>query len=327
MENKTVTPTFLNRSAQPNAIKPAASHKVARPDATSPLLEKRETTGAGVIVQRARAIASVPKAVKPDASSAAGKRAEKTGAETTRLLEAAKGGVDATSKQQGQKTHGKSISPQKPAGKTDVDVKLRQEDQKPYVKPTSPRKVATNRLNGGKSHGPKTDRGKSHSRRNALKHGILSKALLITEGPGAEDSAAFYEWLKSLHLAWKPEGDREEELVEEIAICDWREARALRTEAGLISRGVVIHRAEPPLEIAALKAVLGRDKPNKRDEELKRLTDYLSLPLGNPLDRILRYETAIDRKRARAITELERLQLRRKGEHVPAPVKVELSTD
>lgn len=326
MKNKVVAPTSPNRSVEA-ITKPTASNKVARPDATSPLLEKPERIGAKVIVQRAGTAATVPQAVKSHAPSSAGKRLEKTAAETAMSFEVAKGDIDATSKPQGKKTHGRSIWPEKPAGKTDVDVKSKQDDQKPYVKLTSPRKIAANRRNGNKSKGPKTERGKSHSRRNSLKHGILSKALLITEGPGAEDSAAFYGWLKCLHLAWKPEGDREEKLVEEIAICDWREARALRTEAGLISRGAVIHRAEPPLEIAALRAVLGRDKPNKRDEELKGLTDYLSLPLGNPLDRVLRYETTIDRKRARAMTELDRLQLRRKGERVPAPVKVHLSTD
>jgi hypothetical protein len=65
MENKTVTPASLNRSVQTNATRSTASNKVARPDATSPLLEKRERTGAKVIAQRAGATARVPQAVKP----------------------------------------------------------------------------------------------------------------------------------------------------------------------------------------------------------------------------------------------------------------------
>ena len=113
------------------------------------------------------ATASPSRAVKPDVPSSAGKRAEKTSAETQESFEAAKGAVDATPKR---------------------------EDENPNVKSTSQRRVAANRRNCQKSTGP-TERGKSHSRWNAVKHGILSKALLIIEGPGAEDVAAFYRWL------------------------------------------------------------------------------------------------------------------------------------
>lgn len=250
-------------------------------------------------MHRAGSLAGEPQALQRDARSPARKRVELR-TDATQSFEAAKGGVDARS-------NGK--------------------DQKPHLESTSPRKVAANRRNGPLSKGPKTKRGKSHSRHNAFKHGILSDALLITEGPGAEDKAAFYEWLRSLRLAWEPEGDREEELVEEIAICDWRVARALRCEGGLISRGVVIHQAGPAPEVAGLRSILGRDAENKRDQELKALTDHLSLPLGNPLDRLLRYQTTIQRLKALKTTELERLQLRRKGQHVPAPVSVQFSTD
>ena len=210
------TPTLLNTgrkasgTASNRAVRPTATpttwHKVARPDATSPLLEKRERTGAKVIVQRAGGTASVPPAVKPDAPSSAGKRAEKAGADTAKLFGAARGSFDATSKPQGQKTHAKSISPQKPAGKTDVDVKLRQEDQKPHVKSSSPRKIAANRRNSRRSTGPKTKEGKSHSRWNSHKHGILAKALLVTDGPGAENVAEFYELLDGLRHHYKPKG-------------------------------------------------------------------------------------------------------------------------
>jgi hypothetical protein len=330
-------PTQLNTgrkaisTASDGAVRPTATpttrHKVARPDATSPLLEKREGTGARVIVQRAAGTTSVPQAVKPDAPSSAGKRAEKAGADTPKLFEAAKGGFDATSKPQGQKTHGKSISPQKLAGKTDVDVKLRQEDQKPHVKSSSPRKIAANRRNSRRSTGPKTKEGKSHSRWNSHKHGILANALLVTDGPGAENVAEFYELLDGLRHDYKPKGKAEQLSVEEIAICEWKKIRAYRCEAGLIRRGFVIECAEPALEIQTMKAVLGRDEADERDRELKAITDHLSVPLCGRLELLLRYEAAIQKKESFAITQLERLQAARKGKPVPAPVKVQLSTN
>ena len=61
--------------------------------------------------------------------------------------------------------------------------------------------------------------------------------------------------------------------------------------------------------------------------ELAAIKDHLSLPLGADLDRILRYETTIQRQLVYAINQLERLQRMRKGEHVPAPLSVQLSKD
>ena len=49
--------------------------------------------------------------------------------------------------------------------------------------------------------------------------------------------------------------------------------------------------------------------------------------MGVDLDRILRYETTVQRQLVYAINQLERLQRIAKGEHVPAPVSVQLSND
>jgi hypothetical protein len=54
---------------------------------------------------------------------------------------------------------------------------------------------------------------------------------------------------------------------------------------------------------------------------------YFSLPPDAAMNRILRYETSIHRQMAYAINQLERLQRARKGEHVPAPVNVQVSGD
>jgi hypothetical protein len=61
--------------------------------------------------------------------------------------------------------------------------------------------------------------------------------------------------------------------------------------------------------------------------ERAAIKDHLSLPLGADLDRMLRYETANERQLTYAINQLERLQRARKGEHAPAPLSVQLSSD
>ena len=52
----------------------------------------------------------------------------------------------------------------------------------------------------------------------------------------------------------------------------------------------------------------------------------LSLPLKANADKILRYETAVEKQFYRAVNELERLQRRRLVDIVPPPINVELST-
>jgi len=51
------------------------------------------------------------------------------------------------------------------------------------------------------------------------------------------------------------------------------------------------------------------------------------LPEDAEMNRILRYQSAVQRQLTHAINQLERLQRARKGEHVPAPVSVQLSSD
>jgi hypothetical protein len=53
--------------------------------------------------------------------------------------------------------------------------------------------------------------------------------------------------------------------------------------------------------------------------------DFDGIPESNALDRVLRYEASAERRLARALDRLERLQRRRNGEMVPPPVSVRLS--
>ena len=183
------------------------------------------------------------------------------------------------------------------------------------------KKAAANRRNAQLSTGPRTEEGKRRSRRNALKHGVLASALLIAEGEGAEDPSEFDELLGGLRRDLAPVGTLEEMLIEKIAVCWWRQKRALRCKAGLVRRTFVpdIFRRQ---EESKWRGVLPVPSP-----ELTAIKDHLSLPLGVDLDRILRYETTIQRQLVYTINQLERLQRARKGEHVPAPVNVQISTD
>jgi hypothetical protein len=88
--------------------------------------------------------------------------------------------------------------------------------------------------NAIRSTGPKTARGKKTASRNALKHGLLTREVVIRSGDGQEDAEEFQDLLQRLWADYEPVGVTEEMLVQKIASCWWRHARFLRAENGEI---------------------------------------------------------------------------------------------
>jgi hypothetical protein len=165
--------------------------------------------------------------------------------------------------------------------------------------PVSPEKLQANRDNAKRSTGPRTPRGKRNCSRNALKHGILSKDLVIRSGEGRESIKDFQDLLSQLIEDLHPSGRAEESLVEMVAICDWRFRRALRAEVGEITNGFA-------------------------DEERHRLHQVdRNLPGQEATEKILRYQTAILRQKSQAMADLEKLQRRREVRRTPAYQHVE----
>jgi hypothetical protein len=147
----------------------------------------------------------------------------------------------------------------------------------------SVKKLEANRQNAKKSTGPRTLEGKQRSRLNALKHGILAKAVVIHGGPGKEKRGEFDELLTEFWQHYSPQGPVEEMLVERMTTLKWRLARVYRSERGEIMSNHEIH-------------------PSESD----------CLPNANVSDRLARYETMLERAFYRALTELERLQQSRR---------------
>jgi hypothetical protein len=65
------------------------------------------------------------------------------------------------------------------------------------------------------------------------------------------------------------------------------------------------------------------EEREEMEEEAHQAADVLPPP--SVLDKILRYETTLERQLYRAMHQLERLQRMRQGEFVPAPVTMEVS--
>jgi hypothetical protein len=162
---------------------------------------------------------------------------------------------------------------------------------------TTTRQIAANKRNAQKSTGPATEEGRRLSSKNALKHGLTAREVTIDEAE-AKKFAAFRDDLVA-DLA--PQGALEEQLVQEIAVHSWRMRRVYRLE---------VNESDDtnPLSSLAQEAVahgLGIQRT-------------LSFPT------LIRYETSIARLRERALHDLERLQARRRGEAVEAPIVVDV---
>ena len=291
----------------------------------------------------------------------------------------------------------------------------------------SQKRLEANRRNALQSTGPKTDAGKSVSRLNALKHGILARQV-VARGYRYQESLEEFKILsREYHTSLSPVGPLEEMLVGQIVTVVWRLRRVRMAEAGEIAVNVDRkwwNPRQPPWEMGngykknALhgclddyyKTVKGiefvieclqelRDAVQKTGEltevylkqykyldrnpndiiaklaslcddlksnpdnlppeqlrarHLKDVLDYLDqelsgfeemaarrqeqmvtedairraaalLPPEEVLEKIVRYESALQRQLCRSMNQLERLQRRRLGETVPPPIVMDVS--
>jgi hypothetical protein len=138
----------------------------------------------------------------------------------------------------------------------------------------SPRKLAANRANAQRSTGPKTPEGKANSKLNATKHGFTSRYFPAVIQAGTAEWAEFEAVRTDLIDHCQPIGPIEDLLVEKITIEYMRYRRLVEREQLLCD-----HNRGYYLEI---------------------------------VDKLTRYQTAINRQLFEAMRALERLQASRK---------------
>jgi hypothetical protein len=105
-------------------------------------------------------------------------------------------------------------------------------------KTVSLKQLAANRRNAQKSTGPKSANGKAVSKLNGVKHGILSKQVLVR---GLNFKESRHELTKLYQRFWEelqPVGPVEEMLVDQMVTAHWRLRRALTAESGEIELSV-----------------------------------------------------------------------------------------
>lgn len=161
--------------------------------------------------------------------------------------------------------------------------------------PAVPRTVAqieASRRNGAASCGPVTAAGKARAALNGTRHGLRSTEFFLLPD---EDPEAFAVLSRSVLTALAPEGDIQHRLARQAVQAMWREARADRLEAVVLT------------ELFAADALPDRAEAAARREKAMR-----------SLGTLLRYRARIERDRARALQALA--SLRGRSPAAPAPV-------
>jgi hypothetical protein len=149
----------------------------------------------------------------------------------------------------------------------------------------TPAQALANRQNSLHSTGPVSAEGKAASSRNASKHNLTSKQIVL---PG-EDAAQYDELRTDLLKSYRPANAVERTLVEEIAASSWRLMRARRQETIILAK-IAGDSTDPDAAIAAFFL----EKP----KEVARLTRYI---------------TSFENAFYRALNKLEKLQKERRA--------------
>jgi hypothetical protein len=207
--------------------------------------------------------------------------------------------------------------------------------------------IRANRLNGQLSKGPASEEGKAASARNSMKHGLLSRPVLLPD----ENAKALAELRESFWVDIEPVGARECMLVEWIVRLTWRLDRIARLEAAVLTfqhfgamaersgeklRGIALptYPFKGALEERLLKSYRYSEvRTEQRQHEAELESDSAIFGAGfvrdsgkeNAISKLARYQTLTERSLYRAFDELEKLQVRRQHKKgVPAPAGVDI---
>lgn len=157
----------------------------------------------------------------------------------------------------------------------------------------------TNRENAQHSTGPRTPAGRSTSSKNATKHGLLSREVVL----GEEDRDAYNGFARTMRRALAPVGALERELAARAIAAAWRLRRIERIETLILEAG----------------------RKNWKGEEVGLSSGFVTYCVnGDAYSKLSRYEAGIERSFFRSLHELQRLQAARLGREVSVPSVVDV---
>ncbi len=169
-------------------------------------------------------------------------------------------------------------------------------------------KSETSRINGAKSHGPKTPEGKATSSQNSIKHGLTSRSTIVLQCESADEFQAFLAEHIAIH---QPVTPPELELVDQMAVARWRIRRFVCAETVLIDCEMIRNEAAVNKEFATTDADVHIAMAIRSLADQSRTLSLMS-----------RYESRHQRvhdKAYAALRELQRLRTRPAPDPEPPP--------
>lgn len=160
-------------------------------------------------------------------------------------------------------------------------------------------RLQANRTNALRSTGPRSAEGRATASKNATKHGLLSREVVLSD----EDRSEFDAFARAMRRALAPVGVVEHSLADRAIAAAWRLRRLERVETLLLEGG----------------------RKNWRGDEVGLSSGFVGLCVnGDVFSKLSRYEAAIERSFFRTLHELQRLQAARFGQEVPVPAVVDV---
>jgi hypothetical protein len=161
-----------------------------------------------------------------------------------------------------------------------------------------PTRAEAARINGSKSHGPKTEEGRRAVSLNAVKHGLTAETVVLSNESEEQYEAELQAYLRHFAPANKPEAD----LVRQLASTHWRLVRYTAIETCL-------------LEVEMKKKREYVDQAWKNVDERGRVALAFESLSGahSPLALLNRYEARLHHEYQRLLKSLVQLQASRQA--------------
>jgi hypothetical protein len=153
-----------------------------------------------------------------------------------------------------------------------------------------------NRTTPNNSTGPRTPEGKQRSSLNAFRHGLTGQTVVISP----EDQKHFAAFCRGFFEDFKPEGNHEIQLVQNIATCFWRLNRIAAAEQSLLSLETLA--CEDQINTADDRARTACAAAKAFESQIKQLANFTL------------YEQRIAKRYESYYAQLKALQKARKGE-------------
>jgi hypothetical protein len=174
-------------------------------------------------------------------------------------------------------------------------------------------RIEANRRNAQLSTGPRTLEGKANSSRNAFKHGITAKHVLINN---VEDAQAFEDLAQDIRDHFQPQSNYEHRLVDQLIIVEHHQTRIRFIQSALLQ--IEVQR----LDLPALGMREDIPAHYKLPLAFEKLSETKALEAAN------RELTRLSREHARITNQLDKIRQNPPAQNEPiaepeSPVQIE----